>query len=361
MINDMKIKFLEANCGDSIIISFVAAQGHLRPLLLDGGTGETYSSKRRKGELYYVIEDICNKGQAIDLLILTHIDNDHIGGILKWFEEDKRFSSIVKNVWFNSGKLIAEYFKQPENPDLNVGLNIFRNAYTGVSEAEGLEEILLKYGMWDRKIILRGQNVNQYGVAIQVLAPNESQLRELLEEYRKVNNDPAYTAAKKSDWGIDLKTFIEEEKNGFNFKEQKEPKNGSSIAIILTIEGKKLLLLGDAPPGNVISALNSLGYIEDNPLEVDLFKISHHGSQYSTSKDLLKLVRTDKYIICTDGSGNSKHPDKRTIARIIDVNPKANIYFNYEHIGQKLFSDSDCEDFKEFRIGTIMELENGEG
>ena len=121
-----------------------------------------------------------------------------------------------------------------------------------MSEAEGLEEILLKYGMWDRKIILRGQNVNQYGVAIQVLAPNESQLRELLEEYRKVNNDPAYTAAKKSDWGIDLKTFIEEEKNGFNFKEQKEPKNGSSIAIILTIEGKKLLLLGDAPPGNVI-------------------------------------------------------------------------------------------------------------
>ena len=159
MINDMKIKFLEANCGDSIIISFVDDQGKIRNILIDGGTGETYSSKRRKGELYYVIEDICNKGQAIDLLILTHIDNDHIGGILKWFEEDKRFSSIVKNVWFNSGKLIAEYFKQPENPDLNVGLNIFRNAYTGVSEAEGLEEILLKYGMWDRKIILRAGSV----------------------------------------------------------------------------------------------------------------------------------------------------------------------------------------------------------
>lgn len=209
---------------------------------------------------------------------MTHIDNDHIGGVIEWMQSDRDFVSIVSQVWFNSGKLIAEYFRLPDNPALCVGLKLFNDTYTGVKEAIRLEDELLVHNIWNGKIILQGQKISQFGVCIQVLAPNENQLKELLTKYSKDMNDLVYTATKESDWHTDLKTFIEEEKNNYTFKEQKEPKNSSSIAIILTIEGKRLLLLGDAPPENIVSVLKSLGYTEDTPLEVELFKISHHGS-----------------------------------------------------------------------------------
>ncbi|MDR0824203.1 MAG: hypothetical protein LBN74_03865 [Prevotella sp.] len=59
---------------------------------------------------------LCIKSQNefIDLLILTHVDDDHIGGVLKWFEQDVDAKDLVKKVWFNSGRLIFEYFKQIE-------------------------------------------------------------------------------------------------------------------------------------------------------------------------------------------------------------------------------------------------------
>ena len=94
----MKIKYLKAFNGDSIWISFKNNESH-KNILIDGGVGNTYTStSNAKGELFSVFEQIRKDKQFIDLLVLTHFDDDHIGGILRWLNKDKEASKLIKKV-----------------------------------------------------------------------------------------------------------------------------------------------------------------------------------------------------------------------------------------------------------------------
>ena len=116
----MKINFLKAFNGDSFWISFLENESP-RNIIIDGGTGNTYkSSSNVKGDLFKIIEKIREDKQFIDLLVLTHFDDDHIGGILRWLNKDKEAPKLIKKVWFNSGKEIAKKFEIAENKDLNI-------------------------------------------------------------------------------------------------------------------------------------------------------------------------------------------------------------------------------------------------
>ena len=116
----MKIKFLQAYNGDSIWISFLE-NDIPRNIIIDGGIGDTYENNlKRKGDLFKVIEHIKNNEQKIDLLVMTHFDDDHIGGLLRWLNKDKEAPMLIKKVWFNSGKDIAKELAIEENQDLNI-------------------------------------------------------------------------------------------------------------------------------------------------------------------------------------------------------------------------------------------------
>nr|HMU04101.1 hypothetical protein [Saprospiraceae bacterium] len=88
-------------------------------------------------------------------------------------------------------------------------------------------------------------------------------------------------------------------------------------------------------------------YNKDNLLHVELMKVSHHGSMYNTNKELLEIVKTNNYLI---SSNATKHglPNKRAIARIINNNPNAIIYFNYD-LKDTIFSEQDWKDYLSFR------------
>jgi beta-lactamase superfamily II metal-dependent hydrolase len=341
----MRIKILKAGNGDSFLLSFNDGTAN-RNILVDGGVSETYydDSNGLFGDLKNEIDCIEKRNESIDLLILTHIDNDHICGLLKWFALDKVAYKLVKNVWFNSGKLIATYFHEPENEDLRVGLKIFYNPQTGVNEAIEFENYLIEKEIWNRKIIMQGQEIEECGIKIQILSPNEAQLKKLLNEYKEKTDDPAYTAGKEKDWATNIKDFINEEDQNFIFTQDTSVKNGSSISFILSLDDKKFLFLADSHPKSIVKQLKELGYSKDNPLEVKAMKISHHGSKANTNKELLEIVKTDNYIISTDSSGHN-HPNKRTLARILNVNQNAIFHFNYEHIRNEVFSIQDRQDF----------------
>lgn len=353
----IKIKFLKAHNGDSILINYNDEKGIPKNILIDGGTRQTYlNSLNQAGELKKEIESIKKRSEFIDLLILTHIDNDHICGLLHWFEKDKYAYKLIKNVWFNSGKLIAEYFREPENSDLRFGLKIFKTTETGVHQAVEFENYLIDNKIWDRKLILQGDALEDNDIQIQVLSPNPNQLFKLLKKFRKVFKDPAYTSGKTKDWKADLKSFLEEEQlDNFKFEEDKAPNNGSSITFILTLQNKKFLFLADGHPTQICEALKELGYSKEKPLEVELLKVSHHGSKKNTSKQLLELIQTDNYIISTNSSGDG-HPNKRTLARIIANNPNAILHFNYENVKVGVINEKDFGDFKHFQIKLTTEI-----
>ena len=136
----MKIKFLQAFNGDSIWISFTE-NGINRNILIDGGTSTTYTytdknKKSRDGALKLLIESLKEKGEILDLVILTHIDDDHIDGFLKWFGKDKEAIDYIKEVWFNSGRTIKKYLN-----DVNSEVDSikFKEATTLTSVQQGID------------------------------------------------------------------------------------------------------------------------------------------------------------------------------------------------------------------------------
>lgn len=355
--NVMKIKFIKALKGDCFLISFKDDKSISRNILIDGGVNETYydSPNNRDGELKLEIDRIKQNGQKIDLLILTHIDNDHICGLLKWFEMDGNAHKLVENVWFNSGKLIADYFKEPENPDLAVGLKIFSYSYTGVTEAHDFEKYLLDHKIWKRKIVKVGTNLNQNGVSIKILSPNEEQLKKLLKEYKNKTCDPTYTSGISKNWDTSLKALIDDEELHYQKPKDNSLKNQSSISFILTVENKSFLFLADAPSNQIVKALNDMGYNKENSLVVEFMKVSHHGSKNNTCNELLEIVKTNQYLISTDSSSHG-HPDKRTLARIVRFNPKATFHFNYEHVKNGVIKKQDYTDFQSLKAFVTPEF-----
>jgi glyoxylase-like metal-dependent hydrolase (beta-lactamase superfamily II) len=160
----MKITFLKANNGDCIWISFLENET-TRNILIDGGIGNTYKNTSNvKGDLFNVIEKIRNENQFIDLLVLTHFDDDHIGGILRWLNKDKEASTLMKKLWFNSGKEIAKRFETDENKDLDI--NIVDGAddfHTSPKQGIKFEKYLTDNNLWEGKIIEQGSEHDLFG------------------------------------------------------------------------------------------------------------------------------------------------------------------------------------------------------
>ncbi len=350
----MKIKFLQASNGDSIWISFLENETP-RNIIIDGGIGNTYKSPSNiNGDLFKTIELIYEEKQNIDLLVLTHFDNDHIEGILRWLNKDKNASKFIKRVWFNSGKEIAKKFESDENQDLNIEiLTESLDFKTSAKQAIIFEKYLKDNELWEGKIIEQGLECNLFGLKFKILSPNRQKLDMLLKLYKKQRD--YFTSGGEYDFQISLKEFINEESlPDFKFKEDTSVANGSAIAFIMEYGSKHFLFLADAHPSVVIEGLNIFGYDKDNPLSVELMKLSHHGSMYNTNKELLEIVKTDNYVISSDAS---KHglPNKRTISRIINKNSNACINFNYD-LKDIIISKQDWSDYSNFKAKLNFEF-----
>ncbi|RYE58335.1 MAG: MBL fold metallo-hydrolase [Sphingobacteriales bacterium] len=340
----MTVKFLKAQNGDCTLIKYTDDSGVKRNIIIDAGLDAAYFDPATNifGELKTEVDDIKAHKESIDLVILTHIDNDHICGFLKLFEMDTEIPDFIKKVWFNSGKLIAEKIKEEENNLLAMKMQEPGMVETGVAEGLEFEAFLLRFDFWERELILCGQEYRIHDAKFEILGPTIPQLRKLLKEYHDKTQDDVYTGAKGNDWDIDISTLIQEEGPKYKFTQDSSVKNGSSISFILTLKDKKFVFLGDSHPNPVAKELERLGHTAENPLEVEFLKVSHHGSKANNNKKLLAALTTENYMISTNSIGHG-HPHKRTLARIIARNADAIFHFNYENVREGVFNKSDRE------------------
>lgn len=338
----MDVKIIKAFHGDSILVSY-DNDGIVKNILIDGGPSHAWEKtrpRRKKGELKKIIENLESNNQKIDLLIMTHVDDDHIDGILKWFEDPNFNKKMISNVWFNSGQLINEYFNSNhKNPNF-IELNIYESPNTSIRQGVKFEEVISELGIWQRKIIKNVEEFEMLDAKLTVLSPSDTGLAKLLSKWEK-ESPLTETSSTANDYHLTINELLSND----YFSEDKAEHNGSSIAFILEVKNKKVMFLGDAFPSVIVQSLLKLGYSQDFPLILDAVKVSHHGSKKNTSNELLDLIACDKFIVSTNGA---KHglPNKRTLARIINKKPKCEIYFNYPHLIEKIFLEKDKEEFK---------------
>lgn len=334
----LKVSFLKAAHGDAIVIETNVDSETFR-ILIDGGPPECYERRQggRKiaGPLQEVLEDLRRRGERFDLTIVTHVDDDHIGGLLAGFRHHKYRSVIANDVWFNSGKVIAHGFSTEAPEGSQILIDDPEDRLTGISQGVEFDALLDEHCTSSRQArFVDGREISFKHGKIFVLSPTEQQLKRLLAKWEAEGAD-SLTSGVANDYHMSLSELRSNDK----FVEDASVHNASSIALLIETQGHRLLLLGDALPSTICSSLRDhLGVSPENPLEVSVCKLSHHGSKASTSEELLSLVRCKKFVVSTNGLRHAL-PNKTTLARIIELQPGSEILFNYQEVREKVFPD----------------------
>lgn len=348
----MRIQCFPALNGDCILVEYI--QSHF--ILIDGGYVDTY-----KNYLAPALNAIEDSGGIIDLLIVTHIDQDHISGIIKLFESE-RHQIQINNIWYNGYRHIQSVAKISDNPDTVIHKNICKenndekNSTISAKQGCTLSTHIKKSGInWNSPtqgaVIKAPLTVVLDKCIIHVLSPNDDRIKDLSLFWKKeLIKKGLLLKAHSSDYWDDAFEFsLSMDKPGFHFHTKKvsshidlekiknteyvadnSATNGSSISFILEVDGKRVLFLGDSHAETIVDSLIEQYGEENKPIWFDAVKLSHHGSYNNNSPELFKLIDSDKWMILTNGQGYN-HPDEPTLANIIgrDREYKRSLFFNY--------------------------------
>lgn len=321
------IKCLPANIGDSILLSYNNTE-----ILIDTGTKRTYKT---------ALKDLFKQLIQIDLLILTHIDEDHIGGILKYYDDQNKKDDIIKKVWFNSSDNISNFLNFPLIMQNQIFIEDSSDLDMSVKQGITLEKIFISKNILNDKAILA---LSQYEInkgRFTILSPDIIHLG-LLQDDWGIESNKQINMSQESDYH---KSIDELCKNPF--KDDTSLANKTSIAFLFEYDKYKLLFLGDSSPMVVKNNLIKLGYNKVNKLSIDVIKVSHHGSKNGISNSLLELITCTNYIISTDGSNGL--PDKEALAKIITSQEDA-VYLHFNYYNENISSIFSEEERKKYNF-----------
>jgi beta-lactamase superfamily II metal-dependent hydrolase len=317
-----QIEMLPAREGDCLLLTY-GQQGHERRVLIDGGRAATYDDLKTR------LSRLTDREREFELLIVTHVDRDHIEGALKLLE-DKSRPVEFRDIWFNGFDHLQ-----------NVKLETF-----GAVQGEKLTTAIITQRLpWNKRFGGRAVEIDpaftpvelEGGLKLTVLSPNRKKLEALIPQWIKECEDaelipgarpvpPPETPAGFEAFGarVNIETLAAEK-----FEYDNSKANGSSIALLAEYDGKRVLLAGDAHADLLEDSLQSLAASGGGRLRLDAMKVSHHGSAHNTSQRVLDLITCTTYLVSTNGS-TFRHPDKTAIARLISFGGAAKeIVFNY--------------------------------
>ena len=107
--------------------------------------------------------------------------------------------------------------------------------------------------------------------------------------------------------------------------------NGTSIAFLAEYGGAAALFAADAHAPVLVASIKRL--LRDRGLDrlaVDVFKVSHHGSQNNVSAELLALLDCRRYLLSSNGDYFC-HPDREAVGRIVKFGVRTpSLHFNYK-------------------------------
>ncbi|MFA7428583.1 MAG: hypothetical protein WCZ23_00335 [Rhodospirillaceae bacterium] len=317
------VEMLPAEIGDCLWIEY-GDEANPHRMLIDGGTGGTEAMLRAR------MESLARSKKTLrfDLVVCTHIDNDHIPGILGVLGNPPR-GLRCDDIWFNGNKHL------PAVPGV-----------LGVPEGEGLSTLLASKALpWNCAVKGAALVVPDTGplprfdlpggMVLTLLSPSPAKMTALAKVWKKELAKLSKSSAAGPGRGVlgstafptDLAALqaAADRRNG-----DRSAPNGSSIAFLAEYGGKKCLFGGDAHAPVLEASLRR--YIQERGIKrvkLDAFKLSHHGSKNNTNKTLLDLVECNAYLISTNGKAH-KHPDVEAIARVILQGTAPTLHFNYD-------------------------------
>lgn len=327
----MQVRFYQAECGDAARIHYIGVDNKPHNIFIDSGYVRTFR--------HVLVDEILNikkEGESIDLWIISHIHDDHIGGALAYINaiKDGEFTDIVQSWFYNPPRRSTK------------GLTPEVANYISEAKSIGQGDTLASYLISTSKLPVADitnnhSQIDLFGLKVTILSPDVSQLQQLRNKYSDLDMKPfekneidsisEATAARRNDYNSHLESF-----NLATWQEDDSLENGSSISLLTEFKSRRILWLADAHPNTVITVLKNMGYSKYNPLRCDWVKVSHHGSTGNNSNELYEMVRCENYLISANGKNRSNLPSKEFIARILLNNQRIldshyKFYFTYDN------------------------------
>jgi len=330
-MDNMRIGVLKAGKGDSLLLSWEGNH-----MLIDSGTPSTLRMNRNPS--LPPIKDI-------EFYLLTHIDYDHIGGFLNFLSKAQRNDLHPDLLFFGNTLDLIRYKDNDE---------------VGFHHGSTLSSLISTLNLTS-KPLFSGDVLSLKNIEITILSPTLEHLYILKEkwinierELNKKNHGDEFVSVQKKKLKIDIKVAPDDlVKNPLN-----DLLNSTSIACLIEYKNKKALMLGDAHPEIISKQLkNILKKKQIEKINIDVIKISHHGSKHNTTSELLSLIYCNRFIISTDGSRPYNHPDIETINKIIIYAINAGFsniyfYFNYQSASELEIINEKELDIEIFKIVT---------
>lgn len=301
--------------GDAIALRFGNLNGSEEDqtvFVIDGGTKESGESLCEHIETHYGT-------RRIDFVICTHPDADHSSGLSVVLESMNVGKLLMHQPW-NHSEQIKDNFVRPITED---GLE--KKIRKSLKNAHDLEKIANKKNI---PIIEPFAGLGQYfgNGRLDIIGPSEQFYEDLLPEFRVTPKsatmkdalfgafDSAMDVAK--DW-IDEEFHIETLQNGMP-DHRFSAENRSSAILLFEIDGRQILLTGDADEEALIRAIDNLESMGRSLNNLNLFQMPHHGSRHNIGPDVLDRILGKRQVsfqdtgICTYISasvdGHPKHP-----------------------------------------------------
>ena len=320
-------------------------------MLIDAGPIDAYP------ELEAKLKSMPEGDKRVEAVVITHVDTDHIEGIIRMFAE-KRGKWLIspEDIWFN-------------------GYNHLIEAGTlGGKEGDFLSALLQRrdFITWNKKFgegalaVLPGKDLPttelEGGMKITLLSPNQAKLKSMAKKWVKDVDkhglkagdlDGAwekllnYTRLHPDDGILGGPGEIDE-----NIRKQlntdQSAANGSCIAFLAEFEGKSCLFMADAHHKVITDSVKKLIPKGQKRLKIDAVKVSHHGSKSNISKALMEVIDAKHFLVSTNGA-KFGHPDSPAIEAIVQGSIQdPSLWFNYATDHTRIWETSQRNDLRPY-------------
>lgn len=370
----MKIKAFDGASGDCVLLT--SANG--RNVLVDGGLVRRYFGKVLSYQHNIAPEmgAMRARGEKLDLVCVSHVDQDHIGGILSMLQDEFDWRVYdhqtaqglspaapqnprppeIDGIWHNAfheqiGQSrdelaaaltsAAEWSQAQGDGPMIHGHNLFEQLATSLKEAAQVSRLI---GARQLKIPLnaefggklvrrhnRSEPVDLDDLKITVLGPTSRRLGEMEEEWNAwlaSAKGKRQIKAVRRDAEEDEKILLEEGLRAYLALAGLGPAVGSrsavtvqnvaSIVMMVEENGTRALFTGDARDDDIHKDLQATGFANaDGHVHVDLLKVQHHGSENNLSLGFAQKVTADHYLFC--GNGGHHNPDLGVLKSLLDA------------------------------------------
>lgn len=330
----MRLEALPAGKGDCLILQHEEDDAP-RLIVVDGGPGGVYAGALRP-RLLAIRDERVATGQLgdedplpIDLLIVSHIDDDHINGVKALLQDmsdardgkrPDRFqigriwhngfdsllgaedgvvdASVSRAVTASLGSAVAAVDDTEPGHELSKVIASIGQGHDVVRLAKKLD-IPINPEFGGRTIVASdGEAVDVHGLRVTVVGPLRPELDRLRADFAK-------WLVRRSGGGTPSSLIA-------SF-DDRSVANLSSIVLLVDDARERYLLTGDARGDRILAGIEELGLADaEGRLVVDVLKVQHHGSDRNSTVGFFERVVADRCIF--SGNGEHGNPERDTLA-----------------------------------------------